>query len=556
MKKIFSILSLLLCSAVTFAQVQIAEGIANGTVKSAISDKTVTLTVTPADGYYLADINAAKIVDPANLGRTRGDGSIPVVGDYTLTKTSTSADRSQTATYTLTLGDGLGAYVTASFAARTAITATQVSLSATEFTYDGSSHQPTVSLTGLTSGTDYTVSYAGTAWTDAGTYTVTVTGIDTYKGSVDKTWTINKATLSGVSATDYEGTYDGQAHTATVTAPEGATVKYGTAEGTYTLDAAPTFTNAGTATIYYQVSKANYTTVTGSAKVTIGKTALTIKANDQTKVFGEEDPALTYAVEGLVEGESLTGALTRAEGDNVGEYAITQGTLAASDNYTVSFTGATLTITAATISGVSATDYSATYDGQAHTISLSAPEGTTVKYGTAEGTYTLDAAPTFTNAGTATVYYQVSKANYTAVAGSAKVTISKKTLTITADDQTKVFGEKDPELTYTVEGLVSGEKLTGKLARAEGEDVGEYDITQGTLAASDNYTVTFTGATLTITAAAISGDANGDTEVNVADIDYVIERIGSDYETNKAADVNGDGMINVADVDFIIERIN
>ena len=51
------------------------------------------------------------------------------------------------------------------------------------------------------------------------------------------------------------------------------------------------------------------------------------------------------------------------------------------------------------------------------------------------------------------------------------------------------------------------------------------------------------------------GDANGDGEVNVADVDYVIESIGEDVETHKAADVNGDGEINVADVDFIIERI-
>ena len=55
---------------------------------------------------------------------------------------------------------------------------------------------------------------------------------------------------------------------------------------------------------------------------------------------------------------------------------------------------------------------------------------------------------------------------------------------------------------------------------------------------------------------AIDGDANGDEEVNVADIDFVIERIGEALnDSNKAADVNTDGDINVADVDYIIERI-
>ena len=51
------------------------------------------------------------------------------------------------------------------------------------------------------------------------------------------------------------------------------------------------------------------------------------------------------------------------------------------------------------------------------------------------------------------------------------------------------------------------------------------------------------------------GDANGDGEINVADVDFVIESIGEDVETHKSADVNGDGEINVADVDYIIERI-
>ena len=55
---------------------------------------------------------------------------------------------------------------------------------------------------------------------------------------------------------------------------------------------------------------------------------------------------------------------------------------------------------------------------------------------------------------------------------------------------------------------------------------------------------------------AIPGDANGDGEIDVADIDIVIEHIDEKKtDANKAADVNGDGVIDVADIDFIIERI-
>ena len=63
-------------------------------------------------------------------------------------------------------------------------------------------------------------------------------------------------------------------------------------------------------------------------------------------------------------------------------------------------------------------------------------------------------------------------------------------------------------------------------------------------------------ATFTPVKQVLEGDANGDGTVNVADIDYVIERIGEAKDDfNKSADVNGDDAINVADVDYIIERI-
>ena len=73
---------------------------------------------------------------------------------------------------------------------------------------------------------------------------------------------------------------------------------------------------------------------------------------------------------------------------------------------------------------------------------------------------------------------------------------------------------------------------------------------------SDHKEVALADASVVVdTKGSVEGDANGDGEVNVADVDVVIEAIGEDYETNKAADTNEDGDINVADVDFIIERI-
>ena len=78
---------------------------------------------------------------------------------------------------------------------------------------------------------------------------------------------------------------------------------------------------------------------------------IAVTADDQTKTYGDADPALTYqiTVGTLVAGDSLTGALTREAGENVGDYAIEQGTLALSNNYDLTYVGADLTIVPAAL---------------------------------------------------------------------------------------------------------------------------------------------------------------------------------------------------------------
>ena len=74
--------------------------------------------------------------------------------------------------------------------------------------------------------------------------------------------------------TGYTGTYDGEPHgiTVNVTDPaRGATVKYGTAEGAYDLDASPTITDVADSpkTVYYQITADGCYTKVGSETVTI-----------------------------------------------------------------------------------------------------------------------------------------------------------------------------------------------------------------------------------------------------------------------------------------------
>ncbi|MFL9831662.1 MBG domain-containing protein, partial [Flavobacterium sp. ST-87] len=76
---------------------------------------------------------------------------------------------------------------------------------------------------------------------------------------------------------------------------------------------------------------------------------ITVTANAyQTKVYGTVDPTFTYAVTpALVNGEAFTGALSRTTGENVGIYAITQGTLTAGANYSITYNSSNFSITKA-----------------------------------------------------------------------------------------------------------------------------------------------------------------------------------------------------------------
>ena len=67
-------------------------------------------------------------------------------------------------------------------------------------------------------------------------------------------------------------------------------------------------------------------------------------AAGQSKIYGEDNPAaLTYTFSPALHGsDALTGALSRAAGENAGTYAITLGTLSAGNNYTLSLASGTV----------------------------------------------------------------------------------------------------------------------------------------------------------------------------------------------------------------------
>ncbi|MEN4905222.1 MBG domain-containing protein, partial [Luteimonas sp. TWI1437] len=83
--------------------------------------------------------------------------------------------------------------------------------------------------------------------------------------------------------------------------------------------------NAGTYTIGTSVQiNDNYVVTAIDGVLTIDPRAITVTADSLAKVYGNADPTLTWSVtEGsLVGADTLTGALTREAGENVGRYTI------------------------------------------------------------------------------------------------------------------------------------------------------------------------------------------------------------------------------------------
>ena len=77
--------------------------------------------------------------------------------------------------------------------------------------------------------------------------------------------------------------------------------------------------------------------------------------------------------------------------------------------------------------------------------------------------------------------------------------ITPAAVTVTANNIAKEEGEADPELTATVEGLIGEDTIEYTLARAEGEQIGDYEITVTGEEQQGNYRIEYIPGKLSIT---------------------------------------------------------
>ncbi|WP_444544492.1 MBG domain-containing protein, partial [Salinimicrobium marinum] len=259
----------------------------------------------------------------------------------------------------------------------------------------------------------------------------------------------------------------------------------------------------------------NYDLTYNTADLTIKEASITITADGKSKIYGEADPVLTYQITSgtLVGNDDFTGSLMREVGEDVGTYAIQQGSLALSSNYDLTYQTGDLTIKEALIT-ITADAKLKVYGEADPALTYQITSGTLVGNDDFTGSLTREVGE---DVGTYAIQQGslALSSNYDLIYQTADFTIKEAAITVTADAKSKVYGEADPALTYQITSgaLVGGDSFTGSLTRETGEDVGTYEIQQGSLALSSNYDLIYNNADLTIKEAAITVSADAKLKV-------------------------------------------
>ena len=448
---------------------------AGGTVNNLVKDETVNLTMTGSQTDVGTSDNTYELNWTGSAKESNYKHGKDSIGTLTVTAKSINPDDE-----------------------KTGITVTDPK----DSKYDGEEHRnkPTVTDTKtkatLKEGTDYELSYSEDV-TNAGTVTVTVTGIGNYEGSFEVTYEITKRHVTLTSADD-EKVYDGSAltnDTVTVggdkfTKKEGATynvtgnqTEVGSSENTFTYELKSNTT----------ASNYNIEVKFGELKVTpfTDKVTVTIKGHEDTATYdGNPHSVEGYEVTNIsnklykVNNIGFTGE-AKAEGTAAGTYKMNltaqqfSNTSASFDKVTFKVEDGALTINPKSITpdgpdtpdekktGITVTKPSdSKYDGEEHknkpTVTDTKTNRTLV-----EGTdYELSYSEDVINAGTVTVTvkgignyegsfevtYEITKRNVTLTSGSASKVYDKTALT---KDEVTVSGDgfaKDEGATYKVTG--------------------------------------------------------------------------------------------------------
>jgi hypothetical protein len=267
-----------------------------------------------------------------------------------------------------------------------------------------------------------------------------------------------------------------------------------------------TITVSGAADNDYTISYVN-----GILSVTTA--ALTIMADNKTKVYGVALPTLTASYNGFVNGDtsaSLTTApslsTSATAASHVGNYTITANGAVDSD-YTISYANGTLSVTAVALT-ITADDKSKAY-GAALPMLTASYNG----FVNGDDASSLTTAPTLNTSATAASHvntYTITASgaddgDYTISYVNGTLTVTPVALTITADDKSKAYGAALPMLTASYNGFINDDDASSlttaptlSTTATAASHVNTYTITASGAADSD-YTISYVNGALTVT---------------------------------------------------------
>lgn len=498
------------------------------------------LTLSSADGKPILPEDAGKLKANGTFQWTSSDSGTDTVNVTEITLDPKFADRYELTTSELSNVSCSGAKIENAQIKNVSVRQMM------ELTYNGREQLPEVTATGSTTGgTAITFRYGLTAeqaadekqalknapaFTDAGIYTVYYTASAANHDSVSGSFEIEikNASITGVDATGYTGSYDGKSHgikiTLTGNAGDGE-ILYGESEDNCTLKESPVYKNTGSYTVYYTVTKKNFDTISGSATVAITPAQLTVTAESRNVTYKDEPPVYSSTFEGFVNGENtevLGGTLSYecayAAGSDVDEYKIIpSGLTAENGNYVITYQPGKLTVSQAKpeFELRNLDQLNRVYDAK-----NTAPEAWTDSDGNMtvtikKGSEILTEAPM--NAGTYTVEVHTEAGkNYEAGSQTFSFEIKKAPLSVKAVDQNVTVGDAIPEYTVLYEGFAgtdTADVLNGSLQftceYAPDSAAGDYSILPSGLT-SENYEILFENGTLHAVRRASSGSDDSD----------------------------------------------
>lgn len=268
--------------------------------------------------------------------------------------------------------------------------------------------------------------------------------------------------------------------------------------------------NVGDYAITGNVGNSNYAVTLNNGVLTITPRPIIIDITSFNKLYGDDDPTFTWNVTDgdLVFDETLTGTLTRAAGENVGDYAITgiPDNDVAGGNYAVTLNEGVLTITPRPIT-IQADDLMRVYGAEDPEFTWSIASGTILNGDAVTVNLTREPGENVRPEGYAIapdVAGDVISDNYQITLLDGVLQITPAPLTVTANNVTS-YWDLLPEFTATTEGLVLEDTVTD----AFGDSLivtsnlvlplpDDYTLTPNVELATNNYTVGYETGTLTL----------------------------------------------------------